>query len=88
MLCLSPFPKLIKLEIFIICFQHLVTLVDMLVFDRNMVFALPLTCNDLDKCCTYDDRTRGMNGYKGIMKAITLFSTYVKSFSSEEKRRK
>ena len=36
---------------------------------------LPLTCDNLDECCTNHDELKVSNGYKGILKSIRLFTT-------------
>ena len=54
--------------------RHCVTVVGKWIFDSDLPFALPLTKDKLDYCCINDNKTKGMNGYKGILKAIRVFT--------------
>ena len=55
--------------------QHCVTVVGEQVFDNNIPFVLPLTCDDLDNCCRNDDETGVLNFYKRGLKAILFITT-------------
>ena len=46
------FPKVIQLKYFLGGVQHFVTVVGKWIFDGNISFVFPLTCEDLDYCCT------------------------------------
>ena len=67
---ISPFSKLIPLTDFIGGIQNCVTVVGKWVFDRNIPFAIPLACDNMDKYCTNYYERRVNNGYKGVLKAI------------------
>ena len=54
--------------------QHCGSVVDKLILDRNILLAFPLTCEDLAYCCTDDEKTKDMNYYKLVLKAIGFFS--------------
>ena len=50
--------------------QHCVTVLGKCIFDSNNPFAIPLTHDDLDYCFTNNNKTKEMNGYKKLLKAI------------------
>ena len=56
MLDISMFPILIQLKYFLGGIQHFVTVVGMWIFDSNITFPIPLTCDKMDYCCTNDDK--------------------------------
>ena len=68
MLNIYPFTTLNQLTEFLGSVQNFVTVVGKWVFDRNILFVIPLTSDKLDYCCSNDDKTKGANGYKGILK--------------------
>ena len=70
---ISPFPKPIQLKEFLGDIQQCVTVVGKCIFDSNITFDLPITCNDLDYCCTNYNKTKVMNGFKRVLKAIRFF---------------
>ena len=61
MLGIYPFPTLIKFKEIIHGVQHCVTVVGKWIFDINILFACPLTHDDMDYFCTNDDEIKGLN---------------------------
>ena len=55
--------------------QNCVTVVDIWIFDRNITFALPLNCGDLDYWYTDHYGSKGVSGYKLSSKYIRFFPT-------------
>ena len=75
MLDIYPFATLIWFKYSLDGIQHYVAVVDKWVFYINIPLALPLTRDGMDYCCTNNNKTKSMNGYKGLFKAIGSFST-------------
>ena len=69
------FTTLIELTESIGGIHYCVTVVGKWIFYRNITFYLPLTHDYLDYCCTNDEESKGMNGYKVLLKSIVLFPT-------------
>ena len=42
-------------------------------FDRNILFVIPLAHDDLDYCYNNFDETKGIHGYKVVLKSIIYF---------------
>ena len=42
-------------------------------FYCTFTFEPPLTKDNLDYCCINDNETKGINGYKGVWKAISFY---------------
>ena len=74
MLDVYPYPTLIQLKGYLEGIHHCVTVVGKCIFEINFHFVLPLTKDNLDYCCINDNETKGMNGYKGVLKVIRFFT--------------
>ena len=74
MLEISPYLTLIQLKDFLGGIHHCVTVVVRLGFECNFTFVLHITKENLDYCCINDNLKKGMNGYKGVLKAIIFFA--------------
>ena len=73
LLDISTYPILITLRDFLDGIHHCVIVVVKWVFD-GIVFAIPLTKDNLDYCCINDNETKGINCYKGVFKSIRFFT--------------
>ena len=69
------FPTLIKLTYFLGGIQMCVAAVGKYIFDKNIVFVLPLTFDEMGFWCTNNDEPRGSNGCKGWLKGIRFSPT-------------
>ena len=58
---------------FIGSIQNFDTVVIKWIFDRNIMFVVPLTHDDMDYSCTNDDKTKVMNGYKKYWNILGYF---------------
>ena len=58
---------------FIGSIQNFDTVVIKWIFDRNIMFVVPLTHDDMDYSCTSDDKTKVMNGYKKYCNILGYF---------------
>ena len=58
---ISSFSTLIHLADFLGGIQKCVTVVSKWIFDKNIAFALSLTCNDMDNCFTTDAENLGIS---------------------------
>ena len=67
---ISPYPTLIQLKFYLDSIHNCVTVVVRWVFYSNFPFALPLTKQNLDYFCINDNETKGVNGYKRVLKEI------------------
>ena len=74
MLEISPYPTLIQLKDYLDGIHHCVTVVGKWIFDSNFPFALPPTKANVDYCFINDNETKGMNGYKVVLKSIRFFT--------------
>ena len=75
LLLISTIPTRIKLIDIIGGIQHCIKVVVMWIFDRNTPFVLPLNCKDIENCCTDQYKPNETNFYRGILKAVRLFTT-------------
>ena len=71
----SPLPTLLRLRDMLDGISHCVTTVGNYVFDSNVPFALPLTLDTLNECCTDPHLPKGCNGYNGVYEAIRFEPT-------------
>ena len=62
------YPTLIKLKYFIGGIHHCGPVVGKWVFDSNFPLVLHLTKDNLDYFCINNNGTKGINGYKGVLK--------------------
>ena len=69
-----PFPTLIQLAECFGGIQHCITVIGKCIFENNIMFALPLTHDYLEYLYNDENETKGMNGYKLLLKAISFFN--------------
>ena len=55
--------------------KHCITIIGKWVFDRNVLFELPINHKYIDNFWIEQDKPNEINGYKGVMKYVRLFST-------------
>ena len=73
MLDISPNPTMLQLGDYLDGIHYCVTVFGNFIFDSNFTFAVPLTKDNLGYCWINDNETKVVNGYKGLLKAITFF---------------
>ena len=65
---------MIQLNYFLGGIHHCVLVVRKWIFDSNFAFEFPLTREKNDYYFINDNKTKVMNGYKGLLKAIMFFT--------------
>ena len=71
---MSPYPTFIQLKYYLDGIHHCVTVISKWIFDSNFSLVLPLTKDNLYYCYINDNETKGINGYKVLLKAIWFFT--------------
>ena len=72
LICISPFTTLIQLKDLLSGIHHYVKVVGKWIFDSNFPFVLTLTRENIDYCCTDNNKIRGMDGYQVVLTAINF----------------
>ena len=76
MFLISPYPTFIQVKDYIDGIYHCDTVVGKWIYNSNFPFAFPLTKENLDYCCINYNETKGMNGYKGLLKENRFSTKY------------